>query len=167
MNIFILDQDPVKAAEYLCDKHVIKMLLESTQMLCTVHRLGGSTDNSLYKAAHIKHPCVIWLCESSGNYNWLVKHLVAMHEQYKLRYHREHKSFTELYHIVKEPPSWLKDIGLTRFALAVPELYKKEDPVLSYRLYYVCSKIEICNWKYPATEPYWFKEILNNISFYL
>lgn len=167
MNIFVLDQDPVKAAEYLCDRHIIKMLLESTQLLCTVHRLGGSTDTRLYKATHTKHPCVVWLCESSSNYNWLVKHLLAMHEQYRLRYNKDHKSFTELYDVVKTPPPWLKDIGLTRFALAMPEVYKKDDPVLSYRLYYVCVKLKICTWKHPAVEPTWIRELINNLHLYL
>lgn len=48
MNIFVLDQDPVKAAEYLCDRHIIKMLLESTQLLCTVHRLGSTTQTRIF-----------------------------------------------------------------------------------------------------------------------
>jgi hypothetical protein len=39
MNIFYLDKDPIKAAEYSCDKHVVKMILESAQMLCTAHRV--------------------------------------------------------------------------------------------------------------------------------
>lgn len=167
MNIFILDQDPVKAAEYLCDKHVIKMILESIQMLCTVNRLGGSTDNTLYKATHVKHPCVIWLCESASNYEWLVRHLESMHNQYKLRYNKQHKSFIGLYHIVKNPPPWLKDMGLTKFALAMPESYKKEDPVLSYRLYYICCKLKICTWKYPAVEPFWVRELVNNLTHFL
>lgn len=167
MNIFVLDQDPVKAAEYLCDRHIIKMLLESTQLLCTIHRLGGSTDVRLYKATHTKHTCVVWLCESSSNYNWLVKHLLAMHEQYRLRYSKDHKSFTELYNVVKSPPAWLKDIGLTKFALAMPEVYKKDDPVLSYRLYYVCVKLKFCTWKHPAVEPVWIRELINNLHLYL
>lgn len=39
MNIFYLDNDPAKAAKDLVDKHIVKMPLESAQMLSTVHRL--------------------------------------------------------------------------------------------------------------------------------
>ena len=43
MNIFILDKDPMKAAMMLCDRHVPKMIVESAQMLSTVHRLLDGT----------------------------------------------------------------------------------------------------------------------------
>ena len=39
MNIFILSRCPIKAAQWQCDKHVVKMALESAQMLSTVVRL--------------------------------------------------------------------------------------------------------------------------------
>ena len=39
MNIFYLDRDPVIAAQMMCDKHVVKMILESAQMLSTAHRV--------------------------------------------------------------------------------------------------------------------------------
>ena len=39
MNIFVLHQDPDIAAQYHCDKHVNKMIVESAQMLSTAIRL--------------------------------------------------------------------------------------------------------------------------------
>ena len=39
MNIFYVDRDPVKAAQMMCDKHIVKMILESAQMLCTAKRV--------------------------------------------------------------------------------------------------------------------------------
>lgn len=163
MNIFILDEDPVLAAQYLCDKHVIKMLLESFQLLSTVHRTWNNSD-IFYKPTHIKHPCTIWLLQSASNYNWLVKHTEAMHQEYVNRYQKHHKSYLQLHRLTKSPPEQLPDIGLTPFVLAMPEVYKRPDPVLSYRLYYVCDKIRICHWKPPSQEPPWFKEILSNLD---
>ena len=52
MNIFYLDPDPVAAAQMQCDKHVVKMALETAQILSTV--LGGP-----YKPTHAKHPSVL------------------------------------------------------------------------------------------------------------
>lgn len=36
MNIFVLSEGPVEAARMQCDKHVVKMIVETAQMLCTV-----------------------------------------------------------------------------------------------------------------------------------
>ena len=43
MNIFILDKDLQIAAQMLCDKHIPKMIIESAQMLSTVHRMLDGT----------------------------------------------------------------------------------------------------------------------------
>ena len=163
MNIFILDRDPVLAARYLADRHVVKMTLESFQMLSTVHRVWGSTEG-LYKITHLHHPCTVWLLTSASNYRWLVSHVESMHEEYTLRYQKTHKSFRTLYHLVKDPPPQLEDKGLTPFALAMSEVYKREDPVLSYRLYYITDKIRLCHWKSPSQEPPWFRLMLANID---
>lgn len=69
MNIFALDQCPVKSAQLLNDKHVVKMCLESAQILCTVHRGFGL--DAPYRPTHKRHPCMLWVAESHGNYIWL------------------------------------------------------------------------------------------------
>ena len=100
MNIFYVDKHPVRAAEQMCDKHIVKMILESAQLLCTCHRVQdgkeyyGKTANGrkikrwthpnsnleplLYKAGWVKHPSTIWLFESAYNYIWLYKHMMAL-----------------------------------------------------------------------------------------
>jgi hypothetical protein len=94
MNIFILSVDPVAAAQLQCDKHVVKMIVESAQMLSTVHRildgelkrgpsksgktmskqwvLPDSRDSVMYKAVHVGHPCTVWSMINSGNYLSLI-----------------------------------------------------------------------------------------------
>ena len=94
MNIFYLDKDPVIAAQMSCDKHCVKMILESAQMLSTAHRvLDGdkyADDVGLYKMAHKNHPSTIWVRSSSANYDWLWKHMRALMREYTHRYGKIH-----------------------------------------------------------------------------
>ena len=59
MNIFYLDKDPYKAASHFYDKHKVKMILESAQILCTAHHVYGNSDDVPYKQAHLNHPSTI------------------------------------------------------------------------------------------------------------
>lgn len=161
MNIFVLDKDPEVAAQQQCDKHVVKMIVESAQMLSTAHRvLDGfktkrlsKTGNrmidyyelddyeaelSYYKACHVNHPCSIWCRESEANYRWLWEHMYALCHEYTHRYGKRHKSENVLWPL-KSPPFNIKKGGLTPFALAMgaaPECINKNDPVDSYRNFY-------------------------------
>jgi len=159
MNIFILDLDPKLCAMYHCDKHVIKMILEHAQMLCTAHNLSGST--TPYKTTHKNHPCSIWVRESLENYNWLVEMTHYLNEEYKSRYNKKvnHKSYDLLLSLKK--PDFLPKIGITTIALAMPDKYKIENnPVESYRNYYIGEKQAFATWKNFNTHPDWFKNIL-------
>ena len=128
MNIFILDRDPAVAARYHCDKHVSKMILESAQMLSTV--LGGP-----YKKTHQNHPCTVWVGESMGNAMWLFELAHSLNREWKIRYGHSvnHKSFEVIKDIVMEN-KWIElpDMGLTPFAQAMPEQFKRND-LVAYR----------------------------------
>ena len=65
MNIFMLHQEPQIAAQYHCDKHVVKMILESAQLLCTALNEAGVP--MPYRVTHKNHPCSIWVRESRAN----------------------------------------------------------------------------------------------------
>jgi hypothetical protein len=96
MNIFILDADIKRCDEYHCDQHVVKMILESVQILCTaLYKHGFSTP---YKPTHKKHPCVLWAEDSYDNFIWLKKLALALNEEYKYRFERsnDHKSIAVL-----------------------------------------------------------------------
>ena len=88
MNIFVVHQDPKTSAQQLCDKHVVKMILESAQMLCSAYPNGDAP----YKRAFYNHPCTIWARESQENYEWLLDHAYAMCQEYTRRYSKVHKS---------------------------------------------------------------------------
>jgi hypothetical protein len=145
MNIFVLDEEPRTCAEYHCDKHVVKMILETAQMMCTVlNELGHNTP---YKSTHSKHPCTLWLKQSLANYNWTLRLVKYLNREYQERYNKtiEHKSWG----VVRSLPTkiLLPDTELTPFAQAMPDEYKNVDPVIAYRTYYINDKKGFATWK--------------------
>jgi hypothetical protein len=157
MNIFVLDEDPIKAAQMHADKHVVKMILESAQMMCTVcHELGMDV---AYKPSHKNHPCTKWSMKSKSNWNWLKSLADNLNKEWQYRYGhtRNHKSWDVVCNLDPDIP----DIGLTPFALAMPEKYQSLDAVESYRQYYIGEKSNIL--KYTKRKvPHWIPR--KNIS---
>ncbi len=158
MNIFILHEDQLQCAEYHCDKHVVKMLLETCQMLSTVCHEHGMT--TTYKPVHKKHPCTKWAGRSLSNWKWLLQLGFCLHSEYVWRYEPkiEHKCYKILQELEEEPPD-LIDFGLTEFAQAMPDQYKNKDVVKAYRNYYMHEKAAFATWKHPSKKPRWFKEV--------
>lgn len=132
MNIFILDTDPTRAAQFHADKHVNKMILESAQMLSTV--LGGR-----YKPTHANHPCTLWVGQSRANASWLIALTYALNQEAQRRYghERDHKSLAVIDELVNSCAiNALPDEGLTPFAQAMPDEFRHHDAVNAYRAYY-------------------------------
>ena len=181
MNIFILSEDPIQAAESQCDKHVVKMILESAQMLSTAHWLGWSIMFHLptnmkqkekkrflrenvspdlqpsYSMTHVNHPCTIWARETKRNYLWLCMHAKALCNEYTKRYGKRHKSEDVIDWLCIHIPPHLINCknDLTPFAQAMPNQYKDDSPVVAYRKYYIEEKAAIAKWKYTQA-PAWF-----------
>jgi len=165
MNIFALDTTPETCAVYHNDRHVIKMILEYSQLLSTAHRvldgennvLPDQRNNILYKAAFKNHPCAIWVREASANYAWLHNLLVCTAREYAYRYHRTHacveKGIVDAlrYLPTNIPPS----PEMTKMRLAMPDEYKSDDPIESYRRYYLGAKRHLAKWKYREVPPWW------------
>jgi hypothetical protein len=84
MNIFYLDTNIQLCSEYHCDKHVVKMILEYAQILCTV--LHESGESAPYRPTHKNHPCVLWAGESIENWKWLRDLANALNTEYKFRF---------------------------------------------------------------------------------
>lgn len=142
MNIFVLNEDPVLAAKDQCNKHVIKLVLETAQLLCTaVIETGGTAP---YRATHKNHPCAIWARETKANFNWLRRHGLALAAEYTYRYGKTHKSESVIEELSDDT---IPDGLLTSFALAMPDECKVAgDAVASYRNYYRTSKAAIATW---------------------
>ncbi|WP_162062717.1 pyrimidine dimer DNA glycosylase/endonuclease V [Vibrio taketomensis] len=153
MNIFVLDNNINKCAQYHCDQHVVKMILESVQLLCTALNKKGFT--TPYKSTHVKHPCVYWVEESYDNFLWLKDLTLALNKEYKYRYRKEqdHKSIAVLEQIshIQFPAK-----GLTPFPQAMPDEYKVEnDPIQAYRNFYLGDKAKFAKWTRRSV-PEWF-----------
>ena len=96
MNIFYLDHDPVESARAHGDKHIVKMPLETAQLLSTVWHLFGDDceiKNQLYKATHALHPCTQWVATNKSTYGWTYRFYVALCKEYEFRRGRIHASF--------------------------------------------------------------------------
>lgn len=154
MNIFALDRIPEKAAEYHCDKHVLKMIIETAQLLSNSHHMTGK--EGPYRLTHKHHPCSLWVLESLSNYRWLVKLGKGLAREYNSRYNKVHKVEAVIDYLELNEPD-IKDIGLTEFKQAMPEEFMEKDSVKAYRKYYLGDKSRFAKWKNNKT-PDWYQK---------
>lgn len=100
MNIFVIDPNPETCASMLDDKRVVKMTLETAQILSNASRnLHGLNDDILYKPTHVNHPCCKWASCNNGNYSWLVEYMGHLLENYETTHFKKHACF-EIYNKV-------------------------------------------------------------------
>lgn len=179
MNIFILDQDPALAAEGLHDTHLVKMILESAQLLSGAARRCLDTAPEglvagLYAPTHINHPCAKWTRQSSENFSWLLAHFESQLEHYTLRFNRQHAS-ARLAPLLREAASTatFPETLLTPFAQAMPDAFRHPDPVVAYRKYYRETKAFTKSGKFmaryrsPASPPAWWDDYDSNFHQYI
>lgn len=168
MNLFILSLCVRECAECMFDKHIVKILLEAVQMLCTAIQMVDPESPihgqvQLYKVTHRNHPVTVWMRSSLANYMWTLDLVDAMHDEWKFRYNhppqKVHKSYLVAGFLRKYAPAQDKfpSVGLTPFALAMPVECQLLDPIASYRLYYQSpEKQRIASWK-KRERPAWYK----------
>lgn len=151
MNIFYVDKCPLKAAQALGDKHVVKMILESAQMLSTAHHVAEPSTKftpsdileHIYKPTHLNHPSNIWCRFTQDNYGWLLRHLEALLEEYTYRYSKQHAVFFKLEYLRYYPRL---GEGFTSPPQCMPDEYKLSDTVEAYRNYYRKGKSHLRKW---------------------
>lgn len=156
MNIFILDTEITLCAQYHCDRHVNKMILESVQILCTVLNKRGF--DTPYKPTHAQHPCVLWADQSYDNFRWLAELTDALNREYRFRYQkdRDHASMRVLAEIMRYR---YESQGLTEFAQAMPDKYKvKGDAVAAYRAFYLGEKYHFARWTRRPAPGWWIPD---------
>lgn len=160
MNIFYLDHDPVKAAQYLCDKHIPKMGVETVQMLVSALNRNNiehsvlKKDGTPHKGGYANHPCTRWAGHSFANFRWLLQHGIGIVIEHIDRFDRRPFTLEQLKVIATTEP--FDDNPFTTPALAMPEQYKTTDPVLSYRRYYRLEKESIAT--YRLKKPEWWND---------
>ena len=170
MNIFYLNSNPKICAQMHVDKHCVKMILETAQLLSTAHRvldgveteglsqsgrkvkrwiLSDNRDSKLYSATHINHPSAVWARYSAQNYSWLYCLLVELCKEYTYRYGKVHKcEDTGLVETLKTLPYNIHVKEFTEPTPAMPEEYKVlNDSVKSYHNYYNGEKTRMFSWK--------------------
>jgi len=161
MNIFYLDSDPKICAQYHCDKHVVKMILETAQMLSTAHHVldGDDAIDGIYRSTHKNHPSSVWVRACEGNYKWtwlLFMHLLA---EYTKRYDNVHATERLLYTLKTTPKNILRDVRTTEPPQCMPEQYKVKDASMqAYRNYYIGEKATIAFWRHSDTPEWWSYE---------
>tara|TARA_R100000152_G_C6779273_1_gene210751 strand:+ start:2337 stop:2903 length:567 start_codon:yes stop_codon:yes gene_type:complete len=179
MNVFYLDKNPKLAAEFHCDKHVVKMLIEYAQLMSTAHRVmdgeewydrtannrrikrwkhpDSEMDKILYLASHVNHPSGIWLRKSTKHYDWLYEMWLHLHDEFVSRYNKKHLSNTKLTEILCKYPDNMPTLPWEDPPPAMPDHCKiHNDSLASYRKYYITEKVRFATWK--TETPIWFKE---------
>lgn len=185
MNLFFLSRSPKRSAKYACDKHVVKIILEVCQMLFTAHHIVGNFNipHNVMNPTHVNHPMSKWVRQHENNYKYTVQYLDALCSEYTRRYQRTHSmakhiswlknhvvidenvnidktSFSGTFLAMKNIPS-----GCTPVPLCMPDIYKCDDLIQSYRQYYIGDKKYFAKWtisgqtsKHRIMEnpPYWF-----------
>ena len=152
MNIFVLSTDPEEAARMQCDKHVVKMILESGQMLCAAHE----PNEAPWKRTHYNHPCTVWARAATENYKWLAVHGLTLADEYTKRYGKVHAAEEVLVWCAENIPANVPVGNLTPFAIAIKDSkYHLGDPVSSYRAYYKGEKIRFAAWRYCDPPSWW------------
>jgi hypothetical protein len=187
MNIFALDYEQELCAQYHCDKHVVKMIVEYAQLLSTAHRildgemkvveyvtktgkarkkkvyvLPDVREQILYKATHANHPSAVWARKSLRNYQWLSCLLGWLCKEYTRRYGKVHRVEASglMDRLYKHPKYFNKAgalIDMTTIPQAMPEQFQREDVVDAYRAFYTGSKARFAKWVKLNNTPEWFK----------
>ena len=157
MNLFALDTNPEVAAQYHCDSHTVKMVLESAQILSTVGHKYGLTPP--YRATHRSHPAVLWSGENNSNLLWTIDLFKFLLKEYKFRYNKIHAS-TVVYNWINGNIIELFEkmpLGqMTDFVQCMPEQYRSNNPVESYRQYYINEKASFAKWQHGRGKPSWW-----------
>lgn len=153
MNIFVIDSNPSLCASYHVDRHIIKMPLETAQMLSFAYYHEELWNDEIptllmnFSKGHDKHPCSLWIRESMENFLWTCELGIQLVKEYRFRYNSmKHQRCLDIFNWCLQNPPNLPVKGITPFALAMPNEFKVKDEVDSYRNYYKFGKTELLKW---------------------
>lgn len=140
-------------ARYHLDKHIVKMPLETAQMMCTALTYQGI--EAKYKVVHKNHPCTVWTRATRSNFKWLGLLGLELCKEYSYRYDNKTHKCEEVINDCLNKACHIPDGDLTDFAQAMPQEYKRLDAVDAYRAYYVGAKQKFASWKNRETPEWW------------
>lgn len=145
MNIFVTSQCPIKCSQEMTNVHVVKMILESAQLLSTAHFVLDGVQVG-YKPTHKNHPCTIWTRETAGNYAWLYNHFKALCREFTARTGKTHKSSEQLQALWLWPKG-IKAGELTPFALCVSEEFTGVSDLNVHQRYQAYLNVKFAEWR--------------------
>ena len=162
MNLFILDIQPAKAAEYNNDPHVRKIILESIEMMgCCYDKGEFKPWPWISKSKFMNHPMSKWVRSSKETFDWTLQHGYALCEEFEYRFGKQHKCKEYLDWISANLPlknlsdtgwhDWPRCFGAYRESVGV-----SEDAVYDYRRYYMIAKRHLATWT-KRTQPDWYR----------
>ena len=171
MNIFRLSNDAYECAEMHCDKHVVKMLLETAQMLSTAWRMTDSDSeyadkHGMYRVAHKNHPSTVWVRNNVINYIWTRRLFDGLCKEYTHRYGKHHASERLRTAFYEDTPHFfLPSISSPLpFPQCMPDQYKVEgDPIAAYRGYYKGEKSYFAKWNKGRPSPAWWDDDMQDL----
>ena len=188
MNIFVLHEDPIIAAQMHCDKHCNKMIVEHAQMLATAYysTLGISRKKEIpdkqdavnemfkgwprkfedgtehhYAITHVNHPCTVWTRECIENFNWLLDCTDALCEDFRRRW-KHTPSIKLIINWMRENPPKLPSFGYqTPFAQAMPDCFKSSSAPEAYKQYYAMKTTYMkLEWKFTEIPEWWTDDLI-------
>jgi hypothetical protein len=171
MNIFRVSECPISSAEMLCDKHIVKMRVESVQMLVSgllsqgvdPQRMPLTSKGRPHRGGYHNHPCTVWTGECDIHFDWLLSHLASMCAEYKYRYGDKPQVCEKQLLVISELRSELGEWGFPDLQpQCMPDEFKvQDDPVKAYRRYYRGGKHYMNAgrgplWRKSRNAPTWF-----------
>jgi hypothetical protein len=155
VNIFVVHPDPREAARQLCDRHVVKMTLETAQILSA----ASHHPDPPYRPTHTSHPCVFWAGENRSNFLWLVEHGLGLADEYTHRYGKVHASASVIQWALAHTDR-LPQGDITRHPRCMPREIRDTTAqvVAAYRVYYVLHK-PWATWRRGREAPTWWGEL--------
>ena len=176
MNIFVLDSSPIKSAQYMCDKHIPKMAVETVQMLVSALRRHNASDNDVpltlagtpHKGGYRNHPATVWAGESSSNFEWLLEHGFALCDEFKFRFGKQHSCEDQLNHIQRNfyriPKGPMTDVALCVGVEIQGTVGATHAPIETavdvYRQFYIVDKMRFAKWERGRECPYWWPALV-------
>ena len=153
MNLFILDKDPIKAAEFYQDLHVNKIIIEGSQLLAAAYSLDRLAKNDCPRTqkgkprvhGHYNHPMSIWTRKNLSNFLWTLQHIEALYLERLYRFGKSHFTIDFINWVKSNLPD-LPAENLTEhpqcFKVSYPECIVNGNPVAGYHNYYNKAKRE-------------------------
>ena len=163
LNIFALSECPIESAQWLCDKHIPKLIVECFQMLGSAQRRHGAKDAEMpltskgtpLKGGYHHHPATRWTGDTRENYWWLVQHAMQLLYEYQFRFRKKHACTKGIIHLALMQDR-IPEGDMTTFAQCMPDEWKHKHPVLAYRNYYAVEKAHFARWERGRPAPAWF-----------